>query len=600
MKPDDLQVIGEWLAGDKEATHRCAQRAGEDPDVTAEARQQVRLHLLLRAALLPRDARVVARRAMVLASSESSRRLRVRRIVRTARGQPRWWSSPWLIAASLLLTIMGSLVAWPAAVSVGELAPGAVLLRAGVETASAAGQRVRAGDQVDAVAGTALVFHDGTALTLATGARMQVIAAQGWLSTAAKTLFLQEGSLHAEVAHQPNQHPLTIATPEVLVTVRGTVFTLTVSSGLTVCAVESGRVSVSHAGETREVSGGQQVRCGHDGFLDDAPAAAAAALPPDPAPLTVLPLRGNTVPVANPEVIVADQRFFLFSQGPGISLRTSEDLLTWSDPRRVFTRDPAWWTEASPQYRIWSPAVASWGGSYWLYYVVTGPEPSDSLLGLATATSLKATQNSETWTDRGPILRLPRHGSDGIGDPQIILDPEGRPWLLMGSGDEAGVTIRPLDQASGRIVPEPEIRSLARGHLAQAPFVFRHGDYYYLFFATEHYRTTFSEAVGRSRSLLGPYVDRQSVALVQGGRTIVTRGTNELIAPANACVVSKDGQDFLVTNAFHPPAGPLLAPPAPAADPSAAAGTPGERHLVICPITWDRDGWPVTALTPQP
>jgi arabinan endo-1,5-alpha-L-arabinosidase len=126
---------------------------------------------------------------------------------------------------------------------------------------------------------------------------------------------------------------------------------------------------------------------------------------------------------------------------------------------------------------------------------------------------------------------------------------------------------------------------LALGHHAQAPSIHFRAGWYYLFFATGNYRTDFTAVVGRSRSLFGPYADRAGVELMRGGRTVVTQGTADLIAPANGCVLTWEGRDYFVTNVFRT---------------AADGGKTAQRELVICPLVWDAAGWPSTALTPRP
>ena len=91
-------------------------------------------------------------------------------------------------------------------------------------------------------AATAVRFADGTRLQLLGDSHLQLLA-----GTPAKRLYLRSGTLAAQVAPQLPGHPLTIATPQALVTVIGTTFSVRVGDRKTTVSVEHGLVRLARS-----------------------------------------------------------------------------------------------------------------------------------------------------------------------------------------------------------------------------------------------------------------------------------------------------------------------------------------------------------------
>jgi arabinan endo-1,5-alpha-L-arabinosidase len=114
----------------------------------------------------------------------------------------------------------------------------------------------------------------------------------------------------------------------------------------------------------------------------------------------------------------------------------------------------------------------------------------------------------------------------------------------------------------------------------EAPFIVRHGGYYYSFVSWDlccrgtksNYRTM----VGRSKQITGPYVDDHGVAMMQGGGTPLLSGNARWLGPGGESVVMQSrGPDILVFHAYD-----------------AQTGRPA---LQISTIAWHH-GWPHVAL----
>jgi arabinan endo-1,5-alpha-L-arabinosidase len=274
-------------------------------------------------------------------------------------------------------------------------------------------------------------------------------------------------------------------------------------------------------------------------------AAAAAAVVP----------AGNVAPVHDPALIVSKGVWYVFStglvhreQGGTVQIRRSLDRgRTWESVGTVWDAIPAWidqhYAGGTLPDNLWAPEVVEHDGTFYLYYSASTFGKNDSITALATNTTLDPDDPDYRWVDRGPVVTSPQQALGGDADlafnaidAGIIEDKSGRPWMAIGSFWN-GIFLVPLSWPSGKPVAGWQDRTV---HLAErpgvefdpveAPYVVRHGKYYYLFtswdFCCRGADSTYKIAVGRSTSLQGPYVDQDGRRLLDGGGTVLleTRG----------------------------------------------------------------------------
>jgi arabinan endo-1,5-alpha-L-arabinosidase len=115
----------------------------------------------------------------------------------------------------------------------------------------------------------------------------------------------------------------------------------------------------------------------------------------------------------------------------------------------------------------------------------------------------------------------------------------------------------------------------------EAPFIFRHEGYYYLFASIDYCcrgaQSTYKMIVGRSGAVAGPYLDRMGKDLAHGGGTLLLAGDERWHGVGHNAVCSFDGTDYLVFHGYD------------ATDPA------GKSKLRIERLEWDAEGWPVVA-----
>ncbi|MEO7069942.1 MAG: family 43 glycosylhydrolase, partial [Nostocoides sp.] len=243
-----------------------------------------------------------------------------------------------------------------------------------------------------------------------------------------------------------------------------------------------------------------------------------------------------------------------------IPIARSRDLVTWSHVGDAFTglTLPAW---AAANASIWAPDVRFVEGQYRMYYVVTETtvttEPDDNAIGMATAPS-----PAGPWTDSGdPVVGPHRGGEVGDGnftwtfDPSVVTDVDGSQWLFYGSY-YGGVHVTRLS-ADGRHATGTS-RMVAIDNKFEGAYPVHRDGYWYLFASTANCcagpTTGYSVQVGRSRTLEGPYVDREGVPLTAsraGGTPVLTQNGNQWVgAGHNAIATDLSGQDWMVYHAI--------------------------------------------------
>ncbi len=245
-----------------------------------------------------------------------------------------------------------------------------------------------------------------------------------------------------------------------------------------------------------------------------------------------------------------------------IPMSRSRDLVDWDYLGDAFPPGaaglPSW---AAADAALWAPDVRYVAGRWVMYYVVTQttvyPGPNDNAIGVATAPT-----PAGPWTDSGAPVVGPRPGDSGnpddfkwTFDPAHLVAADGRQYLYYGSY-YGGVFAIELTADGTRTVGSPTM--VAIDNRFEGAYVVPRDGWYYLFASSSNCCagpvTGYSVFVGRSRSPLGPFVDKQGVSLLAsrtGGSIVVTPNGNRWVGTGhNAVVTDPSGQDWLVYHAI--------------------------------------------------
>jgi arabinan endo-1,5-alpha-L-arabinosidase len=298
----------------------------------------------------------------------------------------------------------------------------------------------------------------------------------------------------------------------------------------------------------------------------------------EPTPPELIPLSGN-VELVDPSVLFDGQAYWIASTGPGMPLRSSTDLRDVTLLGDAVDGLPDWADDAVPAAtHYWSPDLASFGGRYHLYYALASSTPRQACIGHATATELGTVG---AWTDDGAPLLCTQPEADWFAiDPSVLVEADGSAWLLVGSS-RAGLKLFELNEDGGLTTAAPTpVAARPDGGVIQASAITRRGDYYYLFSSFDQccqgVDSTRSIRVGRSASRLGPYLDRQGLALLDGGGTTLLQSGERWRGPGSNDVLHRGDQSYHFFFAYD-------------------AERDGRSFARLSTLTWDEEGWPRSA-----
>ena len=298
-----------------------------------------------------------------------------------------------------------------------------------------------------------------------------------------------------------------------------------------------------------------------------------------------VPVQFVDIRVHDPAMIAANGRYYLFATGRGIDVWSSTDLANWTRKAPVFATPPAWAAELVPGFvnHVWAPDISYHDGRYHLYYSVSRFGKNRSAIGHATNITLDPSDPDFRWTDHGPVVRsIPGRDRWNAIDPNLVLAHDGTPWLVFGSFWSGIKLVRLAPDLNTPARPETLHAVAARPNDAiEAPFIFRKNGWYYLFVSWDvccrGAASTYKVMVGRSREIIGPYLDREGEDMRSGGGTLVVMGDSAWAGVGHSATYTFGKTDYLIFHGY-------------------ARFDEGRPKLLLREIKWDEEGWPRVAL----
>lgn len=314
-------------------------------------------------------------------------------------------------------------------------------------------------------------------------------------------------------------------------------------------------------------------------------------------PITIrIPGSNRTVETfADPSVIKAkDGYYYAYATSDPLSegdtyhvlpIVRSDDLVDWTYIGDAFPRKPDLAGECNA---VFAPDIRYISDRYYLYYAASDTpsdrsdpddcedtnrdgDPATGRGGGAAIGLLTSDTPYGPFRDEGVVVEPEAApccpGSRrALIDPAVFVDFDGQKYIYYGSYF-GGVAVRELSDDGKRSDPA-STRQITISNRYEAPYVIYHDGYYYLFVsATDCCRyelSGYSVFAGRSRSPLGPFVDKDGVALLPdpvfpydrtdgrvGGTPVISMNGNRWVGPGhNAVLTDISGQDWFFYHAI--------------------------------------------------
>ncbi len=297
--------------------------------------------------------------------------------------------------------------------------------------------------------------------------------------------------------------------------------------------------------------------------------------------------------VHDPVLACEDGTYYLFVTGVGISVMSSPDLSTWTFEKPVFSEAPQWAVESVEGYKghTWAPDIIYHNGLYHLFYSCSSFGKNSSAIGHATNPVLNPGDPRFEWTDHGMVVQsVPGRDMWNAIDPNIVVDEAGTPWMAFGSFWDGIKLVKLTDDLMQVAQPEEwysicrrprsfELDGTEAGDGAvEAPFILRHGEYYYLFVSFDYccrgLDSDYKVVVGRAKSVMGPYLDAEGRPMNRGGGSVVIQGNESYAGVGHCSAYHLNGKDYFLCHAY-----------------SVAEG--GAPKLIVREMAWTSEGWPV-------
>lgn len=292
--------------------------------------------------------------------------------------------------------------------------------------------------------------------------------------------------------------------------------------------------------------------------------------------------------VHDPGTIRCGEYFYVYSTGNNLDeplfMRRSKNLHNWEFLGLVIDEVPQWvQNKISDVDNLWAPEPFYHNGKYYLNYSASSWGSNESAIGLLSNVTLDPDSPDYEWVDEGQIIASADDTSVFYNtiDGSFVRDQGGQVWLTFGSfwgGIKLiplnSTTLKPLNSSMYSIAWNP----YTTYYPIEAPHIVYRNGYYYLFvnhdFCCQGVNSTYKIMVGRSPTVTGPYYDKDSVDMMDGGGTLFNGSGDRWIGPGHASVFNVDGQDFVSFHAYD-------------------ALHNGRHCLRVHYLEWDQDGWPV-------
>lgn len=317
----------------------------------------------------------------------------------------------------------------------------------------------------------------------------------------------------------------------------------------------------------------------------------------------------DTLMVHDPVMAFERGTYYLLSTGMGLQWATSADRHSWVVQSTPFIETiPEWTHDSVPGFtaHVWAPDIIRYRDRWLMAYSCSTFGKNTSAIGLMSADRLNG-----QWRDEGCLVcsKEKRDNWNAI-DPAFVIDDDDQLWMTWGSfwdgiqiarvemrNEEQGTA--PEDNNIPHLSPlishpstlarryrpgdpnaaENPTSKFAGRNAIEAPFILKHGGWYYLFVSWDYCcrgaKSNYRVAVGRSKTVDGPYTDRDGKSMLEGGGTIFLEGDKHEFEAAGHCAAYDlpSGESVFICHGY-------------------STRLNGASILIQKTIKWTSDGWP--------
>lgn len=275
----------------------------------------------------------------------------------------------------------------------------------------------------------------------------------------------------------------------------------------------------------------------------------------------------------DPTVVRAeDGSYYMYStqRDGNLPIYKSKDMISWEYLGGAFRRGEV--PRFVPRAGIWAPDISRVGDKYVLYFSMS-TWGGEWTCGIGRAVSDKP---EGPFTDSKFLFDSKLIGVQNSIDPMLFQE-DGRCYLVWGSFH--GIYLAELTEDGLELDDIHNIHRIA-GSAYEGSYIHYRKGYYYLFASVgaccEGLKSTYKTVVGRSKSLYGPYVDKQGRKMLENYHEVLLEGDDNVKGPGHDSQIVKDdkGADWIFYHGYD------------VKQPNAG------RKMYLGRVRWDKDGWP--------
>lgn len=277
------------------------------------------------------------------------------------------------------------------------------------------------------------------------------------------------------------------------------------------------------------------------------------------------------ISLPDPTIIKGEDGYFYLYATENIKnlpIHRSKDLIHWDFVGTAFT--DATRPSFEPKGALWAPDINKIGHKYVMYYSMSvwGGEWTCGI-GIATADKPEG-----PFTDHGKLFRSNEINIQNCIDP-FYIEEKGKKYLFWGSFH--GLYGTELTADGLALKKGAPIKQIA-GTAYEGTYIHKRDGYYYLFASIgrccEGMNSTYTEVVGRSKKLFGPYTDKAGKPMMENNHEVLIQKNEAFVGPGHnsELITDKNGTDWMFYHAV-------------------SAANPGGRVLMLDKVQWVQ-GWP--------